>query len=265
MASAEYCDKLLVQKEIFALMACEMEFHMGADLVTKDGCEWIKPSHAVDGERASIKHTCRNVITNSCLTQSSWTSAIYLRQLLDIFHCPTQTVRDKTVQSDVITTTYINRLRGLRGCVRFTFSLCRSTDVLMCAHVSPVHTFSIKQDSDHFSSLEKNIYFLHDESNVKISNKMICIYFCSIVNHNKSFFPLVLPRMTNPHLKHLMLKFNAQRTLTYLFKLYAVVHNLWGIKVFSLAWWIHTGSIDTDNKKNTKHTTHYTYCLITYQ
>lgn len=26
MASAEYCDKLLVQKEIFPLVACEMEF-----------------------------------------------------------------------------------------------------------------------------------------------------------------------------------------------------------------------------------------------
>lgn len=69
--------------------------HVGADLVTKDGREWIKPSHATDGERGSIKHTCGNVIANPRLTQSSWTSAIYSRQLLDIFAAPPKPLETK--------------------------------------------------------------------------------------------------------------------------------------------------------------------------
>lgn len=61
---------------------------MGADLVRRDGRERMKRSHAVDGERISIKHTHGNVMASSCLTRSAWTFAIYLRQLVDIFAAP---------------------------------------------------------------------------------------------------------------------------------------------------------------------------------
>lgn len=53
--SAQYCDKLLVQKEVFPLVAYEIELHMGADLVTKDGRETIKRSR--DGWQESQHQT----------------------------------------------------------------------------------------------------------------------------------------------------------------------------------------------------------------
>lgn len=138
--------------------------HTGADLVTQDGCEGMKRSHAADGERLAIRRTYRNVIASSCRTQSFWTFAIYLRQLVDIFAAPPKLWET----SDVITTTYINQLRGLMGCGSFTFNLCRSTDVqLTCARVSAAHTPSIKQDWGHVLSCTKPLFF-HDGSNLKI-------------------------------------------------------------------------------------------------
>lgn len=98
------------------------------------------------------------VIANSCLTLSSWTSAIYLKTAVGYFRCPTQTVRDKAVSSDVITTTYRNQLQGLMGREGFTFSLCKAQH-RCTANVFAVHTPSTKQDSEHVSSLEKKYLF----------------------------------------------------------------------------------------------------------
>lgn len=40
------------------------------------------------------------------------------------FRCPTQTVKDKTAQSDVITTAYANQLCDVMGCTGFKFNVC---------------------------------------------------------------------------------------------------------------------------------------------
>lgn len=73
MASVAYCEMLVLQsgcKENISPRGMRNGIHMGADLVTMDGRGWIKASHAVDGERISIKHTYRNGTVNSSLTQS---------------------------------------------------------------------------------------------------------------------------------------------------------------------------------------------------
>lgn len=144
-------------------------------------------------------------------------------------------------------------------------SVCvkHSTDVqLMCVHAFAVHTPSIKQDSEHVSSLEKKyLFFFHDGSNLKISSKIITKAFFS--RKNKSTF------------KALDAYFWQSKNFNVFLKLCDVDHNLWSTKVFFLAWWIHTGSIDTDNKKNKTYNTLYillnnipivksTYTVLTY-
>lgn len=142
------------------------------------------------------------VIANSCLTLSSWTSAIYLKTAVGYFRCPTQTVRDKAVSSDVITTTYRNQLQGLMGRERFTFSLCKAQHrctANVCTCFCSSHTLNkTRLRTRQFVRKKTFIFFFMMDPMWKISSKII----------TKAFFS----RKTNPNLRHLMPAFDSQRT-----------------------------------------------------
>lgn len=47
---------------------------------------------------------------------------------------------------------------------------------------------------------KKHLFFFYDGSNLKSSKMMIFIYFCSILNHTKSFFPFGLFKEKQIHI-----------------------------------------------------------------
>ncbi len=119
--------------------------HMGLDLVMKEGCEWmgnklVTLSHTEDGDRKWITDTRMSMMTDSEGTLDRHGAHEHVLCCLEktaggCFRCPTQTVKDKTVWSDVITTAYANQLCDLMGCTGFKFSVRSSTAVCVCVHL----------------------------------------------------------------------------------------------------------------------------------
>lgn len=177
----------------------------GADLVRRDGREWIKRSHAVDGERISIKHTYGNVMVKSCLARPSWTFAIYLRQLVDIFAAPPEPWETKQCEVMSLLRLIETSCRALWA-DRDLPSACATAAQMysLCVHVSAAHTPSIKQDGGHVSSLEKTpkkaLFFSAMDAICKLEVKRHSRRSCCCSQSLKKLFS-----KTNLHSRHLML------------------------------------------------------------
>lgn len=78
-------------------------------------------SRAVDGDSINLS---KNPFLNTTARLLNLLLCSLLRTAGGCFCSPTQTVKDKTVRSDVITTAYANQLCSLMGSMGFKFSLC---------------------------------------------------------------------------------------------------------------------------------------------
>lgn len=146
MVCVAYCDYRAAPRpwgNIF-LVGCGRRL----DLVMKEGYECkgnnpVSMSHAVEGDRMNwLKNPYMNMTASGLFDWHSPHELVLCRLQKTAggcFRCPTQTVKDETVWSDVITTAYANQLCGLMGSMGFKLSLCQNTDVqYVRAHVSAV-------------------------------------------------------------------------------------------------------------------------------